>query len=1078
MNPTTSSVDAAELLAHVAWVQRLARALVGDPSLADDLAQETLRVGIERPPDATARGPRLRGWLARVARRLAIDRARSDARRGAREITASRAAAAERRAGESPLDVVERSARQQRVVEAVMALAEPYRTTVLLRFFDELPTREIAARTNANEAVVRQRIARALAQLRERLDREFGSATREWAGLLLAAPGAAALATKGKVALAATAALLIGGAAWHWTRSDPAGGEGERQAVVATADDAATRASDAALQETPAPVAVERSEIAAAPPASVAEPAARRVVVEVVTPGGAPCRQGLLSASWRRTPEPSVDVLVELQDHSLMTPRTEPLRTLELPIAGEQTIVELPSDASELQIEASVEGLRPSDRVVLSDLATPGDERVRLVVGEPRPDDRFGGVITVDGRRCVPRGLTVAVGISSVVEPRRDVRIDTFAATWELAPRPQGAFYLWITSDETVPRRVDVGASEDGVDLALERGRTLELTLLDLASGEPAAGVDLLVMVELLVVARYGDSPWGLRGERTVTARSDEHGIATVVALPKRPYEKSATGRRLGSVEVRLDQATIAAEPLWQSEISVDSPDPLRATLRIDRERSRRRVTGLAPASCRGARFDGDPPAIVAIARRDADGGLHREGGLDGEGNPTGVAIDADGRFEWLAYPATTWLAWAERGGQRLSEVATVEVGAEDVGPIALLPRRGGDVTLRIRGVTPPESVALTIEDRGREDDRREVHVAADPTGGELERRVTLDGATTIAAELLGRDGSRRASQRVVVDPATQPLVVLELSAPTTTRRIELLLRGVAIREGGDASVSFLPLDAPGIGPDRWPSARLGASGRTATPIELPPGRWIWSFHSRLLGVIGGVVDVTAAEPGALLRLECDVEPAGDELLARGFAVEAFGDDEVPALYRSMLTWRAGGARDPSTSVWVPVAATVALREPGRPVVVTLEGAKLPDDAVLRMSPFDRGSPFEFELHRIALDANGRGDLPVAVAPGRWFWCVANATTGLLGGVIDVPPGAAREPLELHGVLEERTGPEGKSGFLITAIGEVAVPRGVGPGWFPRSPQFEGEASYLVPVGAITQALDPSSFGR
>ena len=80
---------------------------------------------------------------------------------------------------------MERLERQQRVADAVRALPEPYRSTLLYRYLDELPMRAVAERTGVPEATVRKRLERGLQLLRERLDGEFGGNSRAWALTLL-----------------------------------------------------------------------------------------------------------------------------------------------------------------------------------------------------------------------------------------------------------------------------------------------------------------------------------------------------------------------------------------------------------------------------------------------------------------------------------------------------------------------------------------------------------------------------------------------------------------------------------------------------------------------------------------------------------------------------------------------------------------------------------------------------------------------------------------------------------------------------------------------------------------------------
>ena len=64
---------------------------------------------------------------------------------------------------EAPADeIVARLETQRRVVDAVMALDEPYRTVVVYRYFDDLPPKEIAARLGVPVGTVKTRLKRAL----------------------------------------------------------------------------------------------------------------------------------------------------------------------------------------------------------------------------------------------------------------------------------------------------------------------------------------------------------------------------------------------------------------------------------------------------------------------------------------------------------------------------------------------------------------------------------------------------------------------------------------------------------------------------------------------------------------------------------------------------------------------------------------------------------------------------------------------------------------------------------------------------------------------------------------------------
>jgi RNA polymerase sigma factor (sigma-70 family) len=170
--------DPAPLLAESAWLHRLARRLVGEPGVAADLAQDTLLAAWQRPPVA---GVAWRTWLVGILRHLLRTHHRGQRRRRAREATTFLATT------EDPAHTSERLDAHARLLAAVQSLDEPYRTTVTLRFLDELPVDAIAARMQVPAKTVYTRLDRALARLRERLDREYGRRDA-WAALLLPLP--------------------------------------------------------------------------------------------------------------------------------------------------------------------------------------------------------------------------------------------------------------------------------------------------------------------------------------------------------------------------------------------------------------------------------------------------------------------------------------------------------------------------------------------------------------------------------------------------------------------------------------------------------------------------------------------------------------------------------------------------------------------------------------------------------------------------------------------------------------------------------------------------------------------------
>lgn len=157
------ALDDEQLLEELGWVRAVAGRLLADPNDADDVVQETWLRTRQASVQFESRG-RLRAWLAGVAQRMARDTLRARHRRARRE---ERAAREEARADAE--DVVERSGALQAMLQAVRALDEPQRSTVLLRYLDGYSTSEIASAMAISEDLVRKRLTRARAILRERL---------------------------------------------------------------------------------------------------------------------------------------------------------------------------------------------------------------------------------------------------------------------------------------------------------------------------------------------------------------------------------------------------------------------------------------------------------------------------------------------------------------------------------------------------------------------------------------------------------------------------------------------------------------------------------------------------------------------------------------------------------------------------------------------------------------------------------------------------------------------------------------------------------------------------------------------
>jgi RNA polymerase sigma factor (sigma-70 family) len=252
MTDSPSPVRLEALLAHRAWVRAVARALVADPNQADEIEKETWLAAMRHPPRHAA-SPR--GWLGAVARNVARRLGRDAACRERHETGAGG-----RRVETPATDLVAEAELQQRIGRAVLALDEPFRSTVLLRYFDGLPPRDVAARLGVPVETVRSRLRRAHERLRAELDAADGDRRGAWVVAVLAwrneppaplplAPAAGTTALLGGVVMkkivAAAAAVLLVTASWL-ALSEPNAGEPPSPRNSAEESTSSARAGDPA----------------------------------------------------------------------------------------------------------------------------------------------------------------------------------------------------------------------------------------------------------------------------------------------------------------------------------------------------------------------------------------------------------------------------------------------------------------------------------------------------------------------------------------------------------------------------------------------------------------------------------------------------------------------------------------------------------------------------------------------------------------------------------------------------------------------------------------------------------------
>ena len=237
--------DADTLAEQTEWLRALARRLVGDSHAAEDVVQETFLVALRQPSPGvgTEGGDRgsARAWLHGIVQNLARTARRSGARRSARE---REYGAAQPQFSPGSDDVVERTARAGRLIAAVLALEEPYRTAVLLSYEERLDAPTIAARLGITPAAARKRISRGIEQLRARLGANRGGRSPAW---LLGFAGRAAPKAAPKLpwitGLTMTmkwaptivaAAVLAGLGFWGWSeaRSDASAEAGSTRVIA------------------------------------------------------------------------------------------------------------------------------------------------------------------------------------------------------------------------------------------------------------------------------------------------------------------------------------------------------------------------------------------------------------------------------------------------------------------------------------------------------------------------------------------------------------------------------------------------------------------------------------------------------------------------------------------------------------------------------------------------------------------------------------------------------------------------------------------------------------------------------
>ena len=573
-----------KLMAELSWLRRLAGALVRDDSDAKDLVQDTWLAAAEHAPTD---GRPLKPWLSRVAVNLVRMRSRASKRRLARE------AAVEPRAESSPApdELVDRVRAQRVVADEVLSLAEPYRNTVLLHYFEDLSSAEIARRSGIPEGTVRRRLKVALDELRGRLraeERKTGRAVLTVLAPLATTPSAGsaalgAVVVKKAIALVVVViGLLVVGAAMYKRHAQT------RERAAATAASPGSSAPRA--------------------PAEASSSLAH--VIVTVTDGA-----GAVADAWVRC----------------------------APADGQVVVVKTASDgnasidlaAGQWSLAASADGHEPAATTLA--VVAGRDDKIRLVLAQGGQaltgvvTDMTGGVIAgarIDAARL--DGHAKAGGAIAVAFSDHDGR-------YKLAVKG-GAVVVAASHPEYAAqtRYVDLGSGGATADFALVPGGAIEGVVRDAKTNQPVPGA---------AVYAAGDAPpveLADANERAVVA--DATGKFRLAGLRPGAYELFAKeGARSSRVPVRVGIGV--AEQQTNIVVLVDASATIRGKVVDDSGAAAAQVSvstfgadstatsdaagafvleGLPPGrwALRGTsdRYLADGQAIVLLDKTDVDG--------------------------------------------------------------------------------------------------------------------------------------------------------------------------------------------------------------------------------------------------------------------------------------------------------------------------------------------------------------------------------------------------------------------------------------------------------------------------
>jgi RNA polymerase sigma factor (sigma-70 family) len=685
----------ADLLADVRWLRNLARRLAGGGNDADDLMQDTWMVALRRQ---RPRNEALRPWLTVAARFLWRRRRRDASRRNAREATVDELAPAG-----SAESALERLVLLRSLAELVEALPDPYRVTIVMRFFEDRSAAEIGRATGAPAGTVRWRLKEGLDRLRAALDERTQGDRRRWALVALAfRPESARQPVSGGLIMMLTVATAAGVAAALVVPN-----------VVTPEHGSPPRRAGTALAPEPGADGSSRS-----PRLAIARPAPAASATGAV--------EGVVLDPSRRPVAGAVVALFPTRETTLAT----------APVDRERLVVRAVTNADG---RFALTELLPGDFVVTASDSRFGPAELSLSVESQRRRQvdltlTTGGELLSGTTRDAEAGAIGGARITAMqmVATRAVLRFAALSdARGQYAVRlPKGPWHVVASADGYAPGQADLslpGAAHQDLVLrpaARIAGRVVaggtgapvaaaEVQLVSLPMGNRGGGpvvssnADGYFEFDDATAGRYRITAWSdnRAGRIEVTARADSASAALVV-----PLEPAATltgrvvddgGRPIAAAKLEVFDGALQVHAVRRSQADADG---------------RFRIEGLVPgATFLAAEAPGWAPhrqlIAVGAAERALDFKLLKEAHL------LGVILNQEGK---------------PFAGAELT--VTVRAGAGQDAPLLAF-RRGrtaADGSFRIDGLAPGPFNLYAESSAGERDSWQGILRAGESTRGKL----------------------------------------------------------------------------------------------------------------------------------------------------------------------------------------------------------------------------------------------------------------------------------------------------------------------------------------------------------